>query len=68
MKARETEVRISPKSAKYVEYSKVVKMSQKSAGAKLEVSELDKRVTCLAQSFDLTVDSNVEYRRRTGRI
>ena len=61
MKARETEVRISPKSAKYVEYSKIVKMSQKSAGAKLEVSELDKRVTCLAQSFDLTVDANVEF-------
>lgn len=61
MKARETEVRISPKSAKYVEYSKVVKMSQKSAGAKLEVSELEKKVTCLAQSFDLTVDANVDF-------
>ncbi|MBR5300225.1 MAG: hypothetical protein IKU36_08260 [Bacteroidales bacterium] len=61
MKARETEVRISPKSAKYVEHSKIVKMSQKSAGAKLEVSELDKRITCLAQSFELTVDANVDY-------
>lgn len=61
MKARETEVTVAPKSAKYVEHSKVIKMSQKSAGAKLEVSELDKKVTCLAQSFNLTVDSNVEY-------
>lgn len=61
MAPRETEVRISPKSAKYVEHSKIINMSQKSAGAKLEVSELDKRVTYLAQSFDLTVDANVDF-------
>lgn len=59
--ARETEVYISPKSAKYVEAAKAIKVSQKAAGAKLEVSLTEKRVTCLAQTFDLTVDATIDY-------
>ena len=61
LKARETEVRISPKSAKYVSASKVIIMSQKGAGAKIDISELEKSLTCMAQSFDLTVDATIEY-------
>ena len=61
MSAREVEVRISPKSAKYVEHSKIIKMSQKAAGATLEVSELEKDITCHNQTFTLNVKANVEY-------
>ena len=61
MNARSVDVRISPKSAKYVSSAKIIKMSQKAAGAKLEVSETEKRITCLAQTFELTVDANVDY-------
>lgn len=61
MKAREVNVRIAPKSAKYVEHAKVIKMSQKGAGAVLEISELDKAITCHSQTFQLTVDANVGY-------
>lgn len=61
MAARDVEVRISPKSAKYISVAKTINMSQKAAGAKLDISEFEKRITCLAQSFDLTVDANIEY-------
>ena len=61
MSARDVEVRISPKSAKYISVAKTINMSQKAAGAKLDISEFEKRITCLAQSFDLTVDANIEY-------
>lgn len=61
MSARDVEVRISPKSAKYISLAKTINMSQKAAGAKLDISEFEKRITCLAQSFDLTVDANIEY-------
>lgn len=61
MKAREVSVYISPKSAKYISVAKVIKMSQKAAGAKLNVSEPEKRITCPAQSFDLIIDANIEY-------
>lgn len=61
LKARDVDVRISPKSAKYVEASKLINISQKGAGAKIDVSELDKSVTCLAQTFELIVDANIEY-------
>ena len=59
--ARELDVRISPKSAKYVSSSKIIKMSQKAAGAKLDLSELEKKITYQAQTFDLTVDATIEY-------
>ena len=61
MSARDVDVRISPKSAKYISVAKTINMSQKAAGAKLDISEFEKRITCLAQSFDLTVDANIEY-------
>ena len=61
LKAREVDIRIAPKSAKYVEASKLIKISQKGAGAKIDISEADKAITCLAQSFELTVDANIEY-------
>ena len=61
LKAREVDVRISPKSAKYIDASKLIKLSQKGAGAKIEISEVDKAITCLAQSFELSVDANIDY-------
>ena len=61
LKARETQVRISPKSAKYVSAAKVIKMSQKGAGAKLIPSMSEARITCLEQSFEISVDANIEY-------
>ena len=61
MSARDVDVMISPKSAKYISAAKTINISQKAAGAKLDVSELEKRITCLAQTFELTVDANIEY-------
>lgn len=61
MSARDVDVVISPKSAKYISSAKTINMSQKAAGAKLDISESEKRITCLAQTFELTVDANVEY-------
>ena len=62
LKAREVTVSISPRSAKYIESAKVIKISQKGAGAKLSISELEKRITFLTQQFELDVDANIEYR------
>ena len=61
LKAREVTVSISPKSAKYIESAKVIKISQKGAGAKLSISELEKRITFLAQQFEMNVDANIKY-------
>ena len=61
LNAREVEVVIAPKSAKYVSYAKRIKLSQKAAGAKLEVSATEVRVTCPAQTFELTVDATIDY-------
>lgn len=61
MSPRDVDVYISPKSAKYVQLSKKINISQKGAGAKLDISELEKRITYVAQTFDLTVDANVDY-------
>lgn len=61
LSARETTVSISPKSAKYISAARVIKMSQKGAGAKLDISSPEVRVTCLAQTFDLSVDANIAY-------
>ena len=61
LKARNTTVRISPKSAKYIQAAKVITLSQKGAGAELNVSESEKRVTYLEQKFELTVKANIDY-------
>ena len=61
LNAREVEVVIAPKSAKYVSYAKRINLSQKAAGAKLEVSPTEVRITCPAQTFELTVDATIDY-------
>lgn len=61
LKARDLDVRIAPKSAKYISAAKVINMSQKAAGAKLNISASEVRLTYLAQNFDLTVDATIEY-------
>lgn len=58
---RDVDLLISPKSAKYVQHSKKINISQKGAGAKLDVSESEKRITYVAQSFILSVEANIEY-------
>lgn len=68
MSARDVDVMISPKSAKYISAAKIINISQKAAGAKLDVSELEKRITCLAQTFELTVDANIEYEMSYKKI
>ena len=60
--AREVEVAIAPKDEKYAEVAVAVKMAQKGAGAKLEVSDVtDKWLSTAAATFEFTVDSNIEY-------
>lgn len=61
LKARQTTVRIAPKSAKYIQAAKVVVLSQKGAGAKLNISETEVSITCLEQTFELAVDANIAY-------
>ena len=59
--AREVEVKIAPKDEKYAEAAVVVKMAQKGAGAKLEVSNKeDKWMPVSASTFEVTVDTNLE--------
>lgn len=59
--AREVEVKIAPKDEKYAESAVTIKMNQKGAGAKLEVSDVDdKWFSFAATSFEVTVDTNLE--------
>ena len=68
MDARSVEVTVAPKSAKYVSYAKRFTISQKAAGAKLDVSSLEQRITCPAQTFELTVDASIEYTMQYKKV
>lgn len=59
--ARDVDVRFAPKSAKHISAAKVVNMSQKAAGAKLNVSASEMRLSYLAQTFELSVEATIDY-------
>lgn len=61
LKARQTTFRVAPKSAKHIQAAKTIVISQKGKGAKLTPSVSELRLTCLEQTFDLSVDANIEY-------
>ena len=59
--SREVEVTFAPKDEKHAEAAVTIKMNQKGAGAKLEVSNKeDKWMPVSASTFEVTVDTNLE--------
>lgn len=59
--ARDVDVRFAPKSAKHISAAKVVNISQKGKGAKLDVTPLEHTFTYFAQEFTVTVDATIDY-------